>query len=297
MKNLLILTIIIIITQIASVCEASVTTDVKVISKDNKYYGLATSDGSVIVEAKYKKVIKLGNNAWIIQNKANKFGLMDNKGKILVPIKFRHAERLFDKWVKLGNDGDYGIYDEKGAVVVPPEFKAIEPLFGGKFLTYKNYKYGIYSNTGEKILNNEYDLIYMPSPKITRIKKGNDFIEVERITEKEAKELKNEEIKKYNDEHFKITHLFKNTGYSAGYSVLTATDYTLKAFSSVSRAYEDTIDELMLSQGVDTVSIFMKLNWIPRFPIIYAKKYGSNLMHPNEGPLAEIRNELKEQIK
>ncbi len=289
--------LIIIITQVSAICEVVNAAEVNTFSQNNKYYGLVDKDGNTVLEAKYKKVIKLGKNAWIVQNKKNRFGLMDNEGKILVPLKYRHVERLFDKWVKFGNDTDFGIYDEFGKVVVPAEFRAIEPLFGGKFLTYKDYKYGIYSNKGEKLLDNEFDMIYMPSPKVTRIQKDGEWIEVEKITAEEAAKITDAEVKEFNNEHFKITHLFINTGVGAGYSVLTATDYTLKMFSSISRAYEDTIDELMLSQGVDTVSIFMKLSWLPKFPFVYANKYGTNLLQPNQGPLSDLRNELKNQMK
>ena len=71
----------------------------------------------------------------------------------------------------------------------------------------------------------------------------------------------------------------------------------LKIFATISPAYEETIDDLMLSQGAETVSIFIKLSWIPKFPFVYAKKYYNNLIAPNKGPLANVRNELKEQLK
>ena len=53
----------------------------------------------------------------------------------------------------------------------------------------------------------------------------------------------------------------------------------------------------MLSQGAETVSIFIKLSWLPKYPFTYAKKYFSNLRNPNNGPLVDVRNELKQKIK
>ena len=82
-----------------------------------------------------------------------------------------------------------------------------------------------------------------------------------------------------------------------GYSVLTFSDYLIKIFSSISPAHEDTIDELMLSQGAETVSIFVKLSWLPKYPITYVKKYYQNVRNPNNGPLSNVRRELKNQIK
>ena len=298
MKKLFILFFLILFFTGFAFAEEYTTKNLKVYESDNhKYYGLKAPDDAVITEAVYRKMIRLGDNSWIIQKKNYKFGLIDCEGNILIEPKYTHAERLFDKWVKLGNDRDYGIYNQYGNVVIPPKFKSIEPLFGHRFLTYRNYKYGIYSDTGEELLPNKYDFIYMPNPKIIRIKEGTNWYEVEQISKEEAIFLPDEAIKNVGDENFKITKLVKNTGYGAGYGIVTATDYTLKIFSSISDAYEDTIDELMLSKGVETVSIFVKFSWLPKFPFIYAKKYYENLTTPDNSPLSGVRNDLKEQME
>ena len=164
-------------------------------------------------------------------------------------------------------------------------------------VTYKNYKYGIYSSSGEEILPNEYDFIYMPDFKTLRIKYKNTWYEAEQISQKDALFIEDDKIKKVEEDTFKVTQLVKNTGFSAGYGVVTATDYTLKIFSSVSEAYEETIDELMLSKGVETINILAKFSWIPKFPIVFAQKYYSNIIEPDNSPLSEVRNEIKEQIK
>ena len=83
----------------------------------------------------------------------------------------------------------------------------------------------------------------------------------------------------------------------SGYSVLTFSDYLIKIFSSISPAHEDTIDELMLSQGADTVNILVKLTWIPKYPVVYVKKYYENVRNPNNGPLSGVRKELKQKAK
>ena len=165
-------------------------------------------------------------------------------------------------------------------------------------MTYKNYKYGIYNNKGEMVLDNEYDYIYMPNPKTMRIRYQNKWYEIEKISNEEAIKLPEDAVKVSLDgDTFKVTNIFINTGVGAGYSVVTATDYLLKIFSTISPAYEQTIDDLMLSQGAETVSIFIKLSWIPKFPFVYAKKYFNNLIAPNNSPLSGVRNEIKDQLK
>jgi hypothetical protein len=270
--------------------------DLEVFSQD-KYFGLKDKKDNIVVKAEYKKLIRLGNSSWIVQKK-NKFGLIDCNGNYLIQPKYRHVERIFGKYVKLGNDNDYGLYDEYGKVVVPAEFSRIEPLFGKMFLTCKNYRYGIYNYNGRQLLENKYDDIYMPNPKLMRIQYEGEWYEIEEWKDSESIELPDNVQKLVvDDKTLKITHLISNTGWASGYSALTATDYALKLFSSISPAYEQTIDDLMFSQGAETVNIFIKLGWIPKFPFTYAKKYYANLKNPNNGPLTDFRNDLKRQIK
>ncbi len=298
MKRILIILFTLILTTNIGFCneEPYTTSNLTVYSENNKF-GLKNNKDEIIVKAHYKKLIRLGDSSWIIQ-KRNKFGLIDCNGNYLVAPRYSHVERMFGKWVKLGNEKDYGLYDETGKTVIPPMFSSIEPLFGHKFLTYRNYKYGIYSDTGEMLLDNEYDFIYMPTPKTLRIKYNDKWFEFEKVTNEELANLPNNIVKvKMSDENFKVSQILINTGVGTGYSVVTATDYLLKIFSAISPSYEQTIDDLMLSQGAETVSIFMKLSWIPKFPFVYAKKYYNNIITPNNGPLAEIRNDIKEQMK
>ena len=231
-----------------------------VVYSDEGNFGLKDKSGNIVVDAQYKKLIRLGENAWIIQ-KGSRFGLMDSNGKILVKPKYRHVDRVLGKYAKLGNDKDYGLYDDKGNAVIPAEYSMIEPMFGEMFLTCKKYKYGIMNKNGE---------VELPEG-------------VKKVT--------------INNKEFKVTHLVSNTGVFSGYYTLTAADYVLKILSSISPAYEQTIDELMFSQGADGISIFVKLGWLPRFPFTYAKKYYDNFMSPTTGPLSDLRYDLKRQIK
>ena len=71
----------------------------------------------------------------------------------------------------------------------------------------------------------------------------------------------------------------------------------MKLIAVISPSYEQTIDELMFSQGADTVSVFVKLMWIPKFPFVYSKKYYKNLVDPTSGPLNMWKKNLKYKIK
>ena len=268
--------------------------DVDVYSEDNKF-GLKDKAGNIVVEAQYKKLIRVGNSSWIIQ-KGNKFGLIDTNGNYLVEPKYRHVDRIFGKYAKLGNSNDFGLYNEKGEIIILPQYSRIDPLFGEMFLTCKNYKYGIIDSTGKEILENEYDDIYMPSPDVLRIKYQGEWYEIERAAKGEISLPENTQKIKVGQSELKITRVIADTGLISGYGALTAADYFLKLFTSISPAYEQTIDELMYSQGAETVNIIMQLGWLPKFPVTYIQKYIDNLRHPYNGPLSDIREDMKKQI-
>ena len=267
--------------------------DVVVFSEDNKF-GLQDKQGNVIVEPDYNKIIRLGSSSWLVL-KRNKFGIMDCDGNFLVKPKYRHAERVLGKYAKLGNDNDYGIYDEHGQIVVPPEYSRIDLLFGNMFLTYKDFKYGVVDFEGNTLIENKCDDIYMPKPNLMRIQYNGQWYEIEQVAA-ETLTLPDDITNIKENENFKITEIITNPIPATGYSVVTATDYFIKLFSSISPAYEDTIDELMLSKGADTVNIFMRASWIPKFPITYIKKYYINVRTPNNGPLADVKQNLKNQM-
>lgn len=274
-----------------------VSSDIQAVKifKEENLFGLQNSSGNVIVKPIYKKMIVLGDSSFIVQ-KGSKFGLVDYSGNILVPIKYTHVERVLGKYMKVGRGGKYALYDEKGKEILPREFTSIDLLFGGMFLTCKNFKYGIVDFNGRTILENKFDDIYMPKPNIMRISYNGQWYEIEQIRGETLTLPENiQNIK--GDENFKISELIAKPGTATGYSVVTFTDYFLKLFSSISPAHEQTIDELMFSQGAETVSIFIKLTWLPKYPFTYARNYFNTLRTPNNGPLSDVKYELKRQLQ
>lgn len=269
--------------------------DVVVFSNNkNTLFGLKDKSGNIVVDAQYKKLIRLGTSSWII-NKKNKYGIMDSSGNILVEPKFRHVDRMMLKYVKLGNENDYGVYDEKGEIILPNEYMTINMLFGGMFLIKKNYKYGAADRNGNIILKPIFDEIYMPKPNIMRIEYNGQWYEIEQIAGGEI-ELP-EDVKNIKENrNFKVTEFVKDPLTASGYSAVTFTDYFLKIFSSISPSHEETIDELMLSQGADTVNIFIKCTWLPKYPFTFAKKYYHNIRTPNNGPLSNVKSDLKKKL-
>lgn len=264
-----------------------------VFSEDGKF-GLKNEQGETIVDAKYKKLIRLGESSWIMQS-GSKFGIIDDSGTVLVDAKYSKADRMLGKFAKFAKGDKFGIFDEKGFVILPVEYSSIDLLFGGMFLTCKNYKYGVTDFNGQPILDNIFDDIYMPKRnKMVIVYNGQQF-EIESSKDGELT-LPIDIVANRDNVDFTITELIQKPAATTGYYSVTATNYLLKIISSISPAYEQTIDELMFSQGADAANIIMKFTWLPKFPIVYAKKYYQNLVAPNNGPLGGVKNNLRRHL-
>ena len=264
-----------------------------VFSEDGKF-GLKNEQGETIVDAKYKKLIRLGESSWIMQS-GSKFGIIDDSGTVLVDAKYSKADRMLGKFAKFAKGDKFGIFDEKGFVILPVEYSSIDLLFGGMFLTCKNYKYGVTDFNGQPILDNIFDDIYMPKRnKMVIVYNGQQF-EIESSKDGELT-LPLDIVANRDDVDFTITELIQKPAATTGYYSVTATNYLLKVISSISPAYEQTIDELMFSQGADAANIIMKFTWLPKFPIVYAKKYYQYLVAPNNGPLGGVKNNLRRHL-
>lgn len=274
--------------------QTSAFADVKFFSENNKF-GAKDEAGNVVIKPVYNKLIRLGEGAFIAQKK-NKFGIIDDKENVLVPLKYRHVERVLGSYAKLGTYGDFGLYDSTGFAVIPPVYDSIDLLFGGMLLTHKNYMYGVSDFKGKVILDNIFDDIYMPKSNIMRLQYKGQWYEIEQVTSDTLK-LPDDVKSVATNSDYRVTNIVVTTGVVSGYSVLTFSDYIIKLISSISPAHEDTIDQLMFSQGADTVSILIKCSWIPKYPFAYARNYYRYIRNPNNGPLSDIRTKLMKKIR
>lgn len=285
--------ILIILSIILCISAYAADSAVQTYSEENKF-GL-TNGSEKITEAKYTKLIRLKDTSWLFLYK-NKFGIIDNEGNILVEPKFTQAQRYVGRFAKLGSKGLFCLYDENANLIIPQEYSAIEILYGKMFLVEKNYKYGLISFDGDIILAPIADDIYMPKPNVLKISYDGMWHEIEQKS-KDTIELPKDIAQIGTDsENFTVKQIIDQPITSAGYGVVSASDYLIKVFSSISPAYEQTIDELILNHGADTATILIKSSWLFKFPFVYGKNYIKNLTAPNNGPLADVKANLKNKM-
>ena len=277
------------------IIQQTVFADVLVFSDNNKF-GLKNEQGVVVVNAKYKKLVRLGESAWIMQD-GTKYGVINDDGDVLVKAEYNQAERILGKFAKLRKGSKYGIADEDGIFIIEPEYSSIDLLPGGLFITAINHKYGLYSTDGDIVLDNIFDDIYVKDRKTLVLVYGHEKFEFEQ-SETDAGfpyEIVFPHLLEGAD--MEASDLVTSPMASTGYYSVTFTDYILKLFSSISPAYEQTIDELMFSHGADTVSVLIKFSWLPKFPFVYAKNYCKTVANPTNGPLNSVKQNIKNKIK
>lgn len=260
---------------------------------EDKKFGL-TDNGTKITDAIYTKLIRLKDSSYLFMYK-NKFGIIDNKGNLLVEPTFTKAQRLAGRFAKLGKNGKYCVFDENGNMILGLEYSSISLLYGRMFLVQKNYKYGLVSYDGDIILAPIADDIYMPKPNIIRISYENQWYEIESLKD-ETLSLP-VDIADIDKSNLKVTAIIQKPIAATGYGLVSVSDYFIKLFSSISPSYEQTIDELILGHGADTANILIKSAWLVQFPFVYGKNYINNLKAPNNGPLSDVRANLKKQIE
>ena len=251
------------------------------------------SGNEKITEAKYSKLVRLRDSSYLFCLRG-KYGIMTSDGKVLVEPKYPQAQRFIGKYAKLGKGRKYAIFDDKGDLIVDREYSSIDLLYGRMFLVSKNYKYGLISFDGDIILAPVAQDIYMPDKNILKIKYDGNWYE---IRQKEGEmTLPDDIMLALDNDNFKIIQIIENPITSAGYGVVSVGDYFIKLFSSISPAYEQTIDELLFDYGADTVGILIHPMWLLKFPISYSKNYFNILKASDTGPLSDVKTNLKNKI-
>ena len=264
--------------------------DVEVYSVKNKF-GLKDGD-NIITPAKYSKLIRLNEASYLFCYR-KKYGIISNTGEVLVENKYTQAQRFIGRYAKLGSGGKYAVFDEYGDMIIDKDYSSIDLLYGRMFLVGKNYMYGLISFDGDILLAPVAQDIYMPERNIIKIKYDGIWYEIE---QKEGEADFSTLLKEVENDNFRFLQIIDNPVTSAGYGVVSAGDYFIKLFSSISPAYEKTIDELIFDHGADTVSILAQSAWLFKFPVTYTKNYFNIVKAPNNGPLSDVKNNLRHKI-
>lgn len=91
--------------------------------------------------------------------KNQKWGIIDYKGKLILPLEYDNIETLPYLGYLVEKNGMLGVLDQDFKTLIPTSFSIIKPFESDYFLVSNGKKYGLYSKKGELILPVQYDLI------------------------------------------------------------------------------------------------------------------------------------------
>jgi len=109
----------------------------------------------------------------LIEEKNNKYGVIDSDGKIIIPFEYRiinKPDKIYsgeDVFFIVHDDGYFGAFDYNGKIVFPCEYDYLEDFFDRKrkkvyFIFLKDGKWGMMDSNGEiEIIHNcDFDYIW-----------------------------------------------------------------------------------------------------------------------------------------
>lgn len=114
-----------------------------------------------------------GLGMFIVRNADNKFGYVDYNEKSIIPFQFDYAESFGRRkvgdpgWATVAIKGQYGIIDQKGKFIIPAIYDFASEINNGFFMVQKNGLWGVIDKTGKITVPVSYDYIY---PQVSVVK-------------------------------------------------------------------------------------------------------------------------------
>lgn len=109
-----------------------------------------------------------------------KYGYIDKKGDLVIPVMFNNAFPFHDSRAVVCIKDEYGIIDDKGNIMFPlNSYDHIGNYCCGFALVLKDDKYGFIDLKGSLVIPNEYDIAYPFDDFITLVRKDNKWYKIE----------------------------------------------------------------------------------------------------------------------
>lgn len=135
-------------------------------------YGLVNHEGEFIVPLGVYEDIKMpygnGDNILITVVKNNKYGFIDTKGRVVIPLIYDYAQVFEEGLVSVSKEGKVGVIDRQNQTIIPFEYEDINLLNNLKeqdtnqsllFRAESKNNYALINQNNQKITDFEYDTI------------------------------------------------------------------------------------------------------------------------------------------
>ena len=145
------------------------------IVSNGEKYGIINSDGKIVLECNYDKILKfVGNKQYQIFNGTDHI-IINNKGEEILNIGVKTAISVNNDNYVFMHENKYGLSNSKNEIMINPEYDYMKYAFGNYYIVAKAGKYGIISDDGQvKIDLNYLDISYINDANIIKLEKENN---------------------------------------------------------------------------------------------------------------------------
>lgn len=124
--------------------------------KKNGKWGFMDAKENIIVPLEYDEIEPFSDGLARIR-KNFKYGFIDTNGNIIVQAEYDEAETFTNEFARVTKNGQTGIIDAKGNIVIPAEYEAISPINEGYVWFQKDSKWGLLDMNGNVLIQPEYE--------------------------------------------------------------------------------------------------------------------------------------------
>jgi len=167
------------------------------IVQENDKKGVINESGYIVVKPIYKQVFRFDgsdnfithpnfvNLHWlhneadyaysIVENINNKFGIIDQKGNLLLKPIYDSITYFFDGFMRVQIGDKYGLVDEEFNIVLKPIYNKIDEFTDDIAIVQNNGKYGCIDKNMRIKIKPTYDKIYFQQEEFLRTRLNNKW--------------------------------------------------------------------------------------------------------------------------
>ncbi len=141
--------------------------------KINQQWGLMDSTGQLVISPQYEVIGAPEKFGYILMQQAGKIGMLDRKGKILIPAKYEEVKILGQHFISVKEAGIQKVINAVGQLVLQdPNYEQLSVLHP-QFLTFsQNGRFGCINAVGQLIIPPKYESIKIHKDNYFKVQNG-----------------------------------------------------------------------------------------------------------------------------
>ncbi len=143
-------------------------------NSDDKFYvarmgekaGMINTEEKQIIPFEYDDIRNTSYRGLLSVKKDQLMGVLDRKGKVLLPIKYDNFKQYSDNFYLVQRDNKHGLVNRTGKEVIPIEYDNIERKSLRYLVAYKTWKRGVLDTLGNVVLDFNYRKLRFSADKL-----------------------------------------------------------------------------------------------------------------------------------